>query len=92
MMENETPAAFVPLLMKYGAKMSIENVCEVLRVTKCDLLYVINKKRLLVPLGNPKPNSVKWFCTHTLSVLVGQDAWMQKVMRALQQSVEERSQ
>ena len=91
MMEEKTPAAFVALLEKYGAMMSIENVCEVLRINRTDVQYVINRKRLLTPLGSPKTNSVKWFSTHTLSTLIENDSWLDKVRRAVQQGSAERS-
>ena len=91
MMEDKTPAAFVALLEKYGAMMSIENVCEVLRIGRTDAQYVVNKKRLLTPLGSPKTNSVKWFSTFTIAGLIVNDNWLNKVRRAVQEFAAKRS-
>lgn len=90
MMEDKTPAAFVALLEKYGAMMSIENICEVLRICRTDAQYIVNKKRLLAPLGSPKANSVKWFSTFTISGLIVNENWLNKVRRAVQTSADER--
>ena len=91
MMEDKAPAAFVALLEKYGAMMSIENVCEVLRICRTDAQFLVNKKRLLTPLGSPKVNSVKWFSTFTISGLIENENWLNKVRRAVQTSADERS-
>ena len=82
-MSDTQPAAFLALFAKYGARMTLEDIGAVLRINKNDAAHLV-AKRLLIPLGNPKRNSVKWFCTYTIAELIQQEDWLGKVVRACQ--------
>ena len=82
---KDSHLAFEYLFSKYGMRMNIENICDELRCQRTDAQFVANRTRLLPPLGNPKTNSVKWFCTYTIAAKVQDEAWVNKVVETIQE-------
>ena len=75
---------FLLLLGRVPARLTAEEVAWVLNCQPHDVPVLVSV-RLLKPLGNPLPNSVKHFATKDLVELMEDRAWLAKVTNALSQ-------
>jgi len=75
---------FLTLLGRPPARLTAEQVGWVLNCQPHDVPVLV-AARLLKPLGNPLPNSVKYFATAELIELMGDRAWLAKMTTALGQ-------
>jgi hypothetical protein len=78
---------------QYGqlpARLTAEQAAWVLNCQPHDVPILVGA-RLLKPLGNPPPNSVKFFAASELLELVEDRAWLAKVTNALNQHWQKRN-
>ena len=75
---------FMRLLGQPPARLLAEQVAVVLNCQPSDVRILVAVK-LLKPLGNPPPNSVKFFATLELLELAKDRAWLAKITNALNQ-------
>jgi hypothetical protein len=66
------------------ARVTAEQAAWVLNCQKSDVPILV-AARLLKPLGNPPPNSVKFYAASEILELVKDRAWLAKVTNALNQ-------
>jgi len=81
---KEEQNQFLRLLGQIPARLTAEQVAWVLNCQPSDVRILV-AARLLKPLGNPPPNSVKFFATLELLELIKDRAWLAKVTNALNQ-------
>ena len=81
---NEEQQRFLALLGQLPARLTAEQVAWVLNCQPHDVPILV-AARLLKPLGNPPPNSVKFFAERGLLEQVQDQTWLAKVTNALNQ-------
>jgi hypothetical protein len=81
---REDQQRFLSLLGQLPARLTAEQVAWVLNCQPHDVPILV-AARLLKPLGNPPPNSVKFFAALELLELVEDRTWLAKVTNALNQ-------
>src|ERR1041385_5442000 len=82
---------FLTLLGQLPARLTTEQTAWVLNCQPHDVSVLVTA-RLLKPLGNPQPNSVKYFATIEVLELVRDRAWLAKVTNAVSQHWKEKNQ
>lgn len=75
---------FMRLLGQLPARLTAEQAAWVLNCQPHDVPVLV-AARLLKPLGNPQPNSVKFFATLELLELAKDRTWLAKVTNAMNQ-------
>ena len=75
---------FLAVLGRVPARLTAEQVAWLLNCQSHDIPVLV-AGRLLKPLGNPLPNSVKYFPTGELMELMEDRAWLAKMTTALSQ-------
>lgn len=81
---KEEQHQFLRLLGRLPARLTAEQVAWVLNCQPHDVPVLVAAK-LLKPLGNPSPNSVKYFAVLELLELAKDRAWLVKITGALNQ-------
>src|ERR1019366_7848705 len=81
---REDQQQFMRLLGQLPARLTAEQAAWVLNCQPADV-PILMAARLLKPLGNPPPNSVKYFAALELLELMKDRAWLAKVTNALNQ-------
>jgi hypothetical protein len=81
---KEEQQRFLSLLGRPPARLTAEQAAWVLNCQPHDVPILV-AARLLKPLGNPPPNSVKYFAASELLELAEDRAWLAKVTNALNQ-------
>ncbi|MGD0262777.1 MAG: hypothetical protein ABSD29_23670 [Verrucomicrobiota bacterium] len=81
---NEEQRQFLSLLGQLPARLTAERAAWVLNCQLDDVPILVSA-RLLKPLGNPPPNSIKYFAASKLLELVQDRTWLAKVTNALSQ-------
>ena len=81
---KEEQHQFLRLLGQLPARLTAEQAAWVLNCQPHDVPILVGA-RLLKPLGNPPPNSVKFYAASELLELVKDRAWLAKVTNALNQ-------
>jgi hypothetical protein len=87
---NEEQHRFLSLLGQLPARLTAEQVAWVLNCQPHDVPVLV-AARLLKPLGNPPPNSVKFFATAELVELMKDRTWLAKVTNAMNQHWQKRN-
>ena len=87
---KEEQQRFLSLLGQLPARLMAEQVAWVLNCQAHDVPILV-AARLLKPLGNPPPNSVKFFAASELLEQVKDRAWLAKVTNALNQHWQKRN-
>ena len=75
---------FMSLLGQLPARLSVEQIAWVLNCQPHDVPVLI-ASRLLKPLGNPAPNSIKFFATSEVLELAKDRSWLVKVTATINQ-------
>src|SRR2546426_10504760 len=75
---------FLSLLRQLPARLTAEQAAWVLTCQPHDVPVLV-VARLLKPLGNPQPNSVKYFATVEVLELSKERAWLGKITNAVGQ-------
>ena len=81
---KEEQQRFLSLLGQLPARLTAEQAGWVLNCQPHDVPILV-AARLLKPLGNPPPNSVKFFATLDVLELVQDRGWLAKVTNGLNQ-------
>jgi hypothetical protein len=81
---NEERHRFLSLLGGLPARLTAEEVAWVLNCQAHDVPILV-AARLLRPLGNPEPNSVKYFCALEILELAKDRVWLGKITNAVGQ-------
>ena len=81
---KEEQQRFLALLGQLPARLSAEQAGWVLNCQSHDIPALVNA-RLLKPLGNPAPNSIKFFCTADILELLKDRAWLNKATNIIAQ-------
>ena len=81
---REEQHRFLALLGQLPARLTAEQAAWVLNCQAHDVPILV-MARLLKPLGNPQPNSVKYFAAVEVLELTKDRAWLAKVTNALGQ-------
>ena len=81
---REDQHRFLTLLGHLPARLNAEQAAWVLNCQAHDVPILVGA-RLLKPLGNPPPNSVKFFAAHEVLEQAKDRAWLAKVTNALNQ-------
>jgi hypothetical protein len=81
---NESQNQFMRLLGQLPARLTAEQAAWVINCQLHDVPVLV-AARLLKPLGNPPPNSVKFFAASELLEQVKDRSWLAKVTNALNQ-------
>jgi hypothetical protein len=81
---KEDQYRFLTLLGQLPARLTAEQAAWVLNCQARDIPILV-AARLLKPLGNPPPNSVKYFATLEVVELGKERTWLAKVTNALNQ-------
>jgi hypothetical protein len=81
---REDQHRFLTLLGQLPARLTAEQTAWVLNCQPHDVPILV-AARLLKPLGNPPPNSVKYFATLEIIELGKDRTWLAKVTNALNQ-------
>jgi hypothetical protein len=79
---KEEQHQFLQLLGQLPARLTAEQAAWVLNCQSHDVPILV-AARLLKPLGNPRPNGIKFFATLQLLELVKDQAWLVKVTNAV---------
>ena len=87
---REEQHQFLRLLNQLPARLTAEQAAWVLNCQPHDVPILVSA-RLLKPLGNPPPNSVKFFAASELLDQVQDRAWLAKVTNALNQHWQKRN-
>jgi hypothetical protein len=87
---REDQQQFMRLLGQSPARLTAEQVAWVLNCQKSDVPILV-AVRLLKPLGNPPPHSVKYYAASELLEQVEDQAWLAKVTNALNQHWQKRN-
>ena len=82
---------FLALLGQLPARLTAEQAAWVLNCQAHDVPVLV-VARLLKPLGNPQPNSVKYFATVEVLELARDRAWLAKVTNAVSQHWKQKNQ
>jgi hypothetical protein len=82
---------FLSLLGRLPARLTAEQVAWVLNCQPHDVPVLVSA-RLLKPLGNAPPNSVKYFATSELVQLLEDRTWLAKVTNAITQHWQKKNQ
>jgi hypothetical protein len=67
-----------------GARQDVQGAARILGAQDHDIPVLV-RARLLKPLGNPTPNSPKYFATCELLRLANDVAWLDRATRAISQ-------
>jgi hypothetical protein len=81
---REDQHRFLSLLAQLPARLTAEQAAWVLNCQPHDVPVLV-VSRLLKPLGNPVPNSVKYFATIDVLELARDRAWLAKITNAVGQ-------
>jgi hypothetical protein len=81
---REDQQQFLRVLNQVPARLTAEQAAWVINCQPSDVPILV-AARLLKPLGNPPPNSVKFYAASELLELVKDRAWLAKVTNALNQ-------
>ncbi len=87
---REDQHRFLSLLGQLPARLTAEQVAWVLNCQPHDVPILV-AARLLKPLGNPPPNSVKFFAALELLEQVKDRVWLAKVTNAINQHWQRRN-
>ena len=87
---KEEQQRFLSLLGRPPARLTAEQAAWVLNCQPHDVPILV-AARLLKPLGNPPPNSVKYFAASELLELAEDRAWLAKVTNGLNQHWQRRN-
>src|SRR5450432_1366179 len=87
---KEEQHQFLRLLGQLPARLTAEQAAWVLNCQPSDVPILV-AARLLKPLGNPPPNSVKFFAASELLEQVQDRTWLAKVTNALNQHWQKRN-
>jgi hypothetical protein len=87
---REDQQQFMRVLGQLPARLTAEQAAWVLNCQPSDVPILV-VARLLKPLGNPPPNSVKFFAASELLEQVQDRAWLAKVTNALNQHWQKRN-
>ncbi len=79
---KEEKNQFLRLLGQLPARLNVEQVAWALNCQPHDVPVLVAAK-LLKPLGNPQPNSVKYFATLEIQELARDRAWLARMTNAL---------
>jgi hypothetical protein len=79
---KEEQHQFLRLLGQLPARLTAEQAAWVLNCQTHDVPILV-AARLLKPLGNPRPNAIKFFATAELLELAKDRAWLVKVTNAV---------
>lgn len=82
---------FLALLGQLPARLTAEQAAWVLNCQAHDVPVLV-ASRLLKPLGNPQPNSVKYFSTLEVLELTKDRAWLAKVTNTVSQYWKQKNQ
>lgn len=82
---------FLNLLGQLPARLTVEQTAWVLNCQPHDVPVLVSN-RLLKPLGNPQPNSVKYFATTEILELTKDRGWLAKVTNAVSQHWKQKNQ
>lgn len=82
---------FLVLLGQLPARLTAEQAAWVLNCQAHDVPVLV-ASRLLKPLGNPQPNSVKYFSTLEVLELTKDRAWLAKVTNTVSQHWKQKNQ
>jgi hypothetical protein len=81
---KEEQNQFLRLMGQLPARLTAEQTAWVLNCQPHDIPVLV-AARLLKPLGNPQPNSVKYFASVEVSELVKDRTWLARMTNALNQ-------
>ena len=81
---KEDQNQFLQLLGQIPARLTVEQTAWVLNCQPHDLPVLVGA-RLLKPLGNPQPNSVKYFASVEVLELAKDRAWLARMTNAVNQ-------
>jgi len=81
---KEDQQRFLNLLGQLPARLTVEQTAWVLNCQPHDVPVLV-VARLLKPLGNPQPNSVKYFATLEIIELTKDRTWLAKMTNAVSQ-------
>ena len=81
---REEQHQFLRLLGRLPARLTAEQAAWVINCQPHDIPMLVNA-RLLKPLGNPTPCSVKYFAASELMELANDRAWLAKATNAINQ-------
>ena len=87
---REEQHQFLRLLNQLPARLTAEQAAWVINCQPSDVPILV-AARLLKPLGNPPPNSVKFFAASELLELVQDRAWLAKLTNAVNQHWQKRN-
>jgi hypothetical protein len=87
---REDQHQFMRLLNQLPARLTAEQAAWVLNCQPSDVRILVGA-RLLKPLGNPPPNSVKFFAASELLEQIQDRTWLAKVTNALNQHWQKRN-
>jgi hypothetical protein len=79
---KEDQQRFLNLLGRLPARLTVEQTAWVLNCQPHDVPVLVSA-RLLKPLGNPQPNSVKYFAAAEIIELTKDRAWLAKMTNAV---------
>jgi hypothetical protein len=82
---------FLNLLGQLPARLTVEQTAWVLNCQPHDVPVLV-VARLLKPLGNPQPNSVKYFATLEILELTKDRTWLAKVTNAVSRHWKQKNQ
>jgi hypothetical protein len=82
---------FLTLLGQLPARLTTEQAAWVLNCQAHDVPVLVSA-RLLKPLGNPQPNSVKYFAAAEIIELTKDRAWLAKMTNAVSQHWKQKNQ
>ena len=75
---------FLMLLRQMPARLTVEQTAWVLNCQAHDVPILVSSK-LLKPLGNPQPNSVKYFAASEVIELTKDRSWLSRMTNAVNQ-------
>jgi hypothetical protein len=81
---QEEQQQFLRLVGQGPARLTVEQAAWVLNCQPHDIPALVSS-RLLKPLGNPAPNSIKFFCTADVLGLLKDRTWLTKVTNTINQ-------
>lgn len=81
---TEQQPSFASVLGHLPARLTAEQAGKVLNCQPHDIPTLV-AARLLKPLGNPQPNSVKYFAALEIVELAGDRAWLSRMTNAISQ-------
>ena len=77
----ETKASSVPNLTRLPARLSVDQVAELLGFARHDI-QILMRGKLLRPLGKPAPNAPKWFAACEVELLRSDRHWLDEATKA----------